>query len=476
MTTTGCAGLTVSLAESLAFARLSGDFNPLHVDAVTARRLQFGTTVVHGMHLFLRALDLLAAQDLFVRHAPRTLSATFNNPVLTDEVFDLRVSIDLSRVRISGETAGRPALTGTIDLLPSLAAPALVEDAEFAPTNSRVSHFPPTAIEGTVPLRLSSKLLAEIFPALARLGAASWIAELLATTHIVGMRCPGMDSIFSGFRLSRASDSSNPSGSMHFRVTGTEARFRLARMQVAGACFTGTVDTFFRSPPVPQRAMKDIAAVVSVDAFVGHRVLVVGGSRGLGELTAKICAAGGADVTITYARGNVDAERVCEEARALDRTCRAYPLDVSIDGMTNAPEWLARAHFSHVYFFATPHISKGSGRWDSQLFNRFVSIYVTAFAALVEHVMSGHRGEPGSVNFLYPSSIFVTRPEAGFAEYAVAKAAGEALCSQILRRSDVRVAAPRLPRLRTDQTSSLSDTSAVDAFPVILDVVRNLHS
>src|SRR5580704_7564483 len=41
----------------LAFARLSGDYNPIHLDPVAARRLLFGQPVVHGMHALLWALD-----------------------------------------------------------------------------------------------------------------------------------------------------------------------------------------------------------------------------------------------------------------------------------------------------------------------------------------------------------------------------------------------------------------------------------
>ena len=46
------------------FAALSGDRNPMHMDAVAARRTQAGLPVVHGIHTLLWALDSIAGQGL----------------------------------------------------------------------------------------------------------------------------------------------------------------------------------------------------------------------------------------------------------------------------------------------------------------------------------------------------------------------------------------------------------------------------
>ena len=43
--------------NQLRFAKLSGDYNPLHVDKIAARRMIFGMPIVHGIHALLWALD-----------------------------------------------------------------------------------------------------------------------------------------------------------------------------------------------------------------------------------------------------------------------------------------------------------------------------------------------------------------------------------------------------------------------------------
>ena len=63
--------------------------------------------------------------------------------------------------------------------------------------------------------------------------------------------------------------------------------------------------------------------------FSGKRVLVTGGSRGIGRATVLEFARRGANVAFTYARNAESAEVVRAEAEALGVTCTAYQSDVS---------------------------------------------------------------------------------------------------------------------------------------------------
>lgn len=81
----------------------------------------------------------------------------------------------------------------------------------------------------------------------------------------------------------------------------------------------------------------------------------------------------------------------------------------------------------------------------------------------------------GALTVFYPSTIFLDQPAAGLAEYAAAKAAGEALGRQFAGRfPQMKFHAPRLPRLSTDLTAGLLPRAAQEPLAVLLPALRAL--
>jgi len=74
---------TPKQADFDAFARLSGDDNPIHMDPEFSARTRFGRTVSHGMLLYTRAFAHLEALCPGRRHEVQTLM--FPNPAYADE-------------------------------------------------------------------------------------------------------------------------------------------------------------------------------------------------------------------------------------------------------------------------------------------------------------------------------------------------------------------------------------------------------
>jgi acyl dehydratase len=473
MSSTRPSSFIVSLEDSLLFARLSGDFNPLHVNPITARRLSFGSTVVHGIHLVLATFDrMVAALDL-ADNSLEELSVVFHSAVLTDN--EVLVALDLKStdqiVSVVGSHGGRRVFSIRARFGKNLITPGGVK-----PRNAGFDESKPTELlqvgtllSGILDVQLQRDLFTTLFPNLDSTLIEALAADLLASTRLVGMQYPGLHSVYAGFAFKK---SSQPKTTFNYRVTSFDVRFRLARISVAGVYFDGHIDTIFRHPPVAQPSLRDIMRGTIGDPYKNDRVLIVGGSRGLGELAAKCVLAGGGSVVVSYASGQDDALRVCAEAAEHGRSCWAVKIDVLNMATNPLPPEFASGFFTHVYYFASPRIVKTSSRqWEPSTFQLYSRVYVDAFASLLQHLTAG--GSELKAAF-YPSTVYIETNEKGFAEYVTAKAAGEQLCRQLASQYGVTIHCPRLPRMLTDQTSGITD--GADALTVIKAEVDRLHA
>jgi acyl dehydratase len=102
-------------ADFDAFATLSGDDNPIHVDAAFSARTEFGRTVAHGMLLYARAWALIRAHHPQMRVVSQTLM--FPAPAYADETLRIGVTTDPGSahhldIRIVREADGTTVLTG----------------------------------------------------------------------------------------------------------------------------------------------------------------------------------------------------------------------------------------------------------------------------------------------------------------------------------------------------------------------------
>jgi hypothetical protein len=254
-------------------------------------------------------------------------------------------------------------------------------------------------------------------------------------------------------------------------VSRVETGLSAVRIDVAGSQMTGTVSAFVRPAPVHQPSMHEIASAVDRGEFEGVRAMIVGGSRGLGEVTAKLIAAAGGQVVVTWHHGEHDAHRVAAEIRSAGGNVDVLQLDT---GDPTVPVDLAKG-MTHVYYFASPRITaRRLGSFDTQVFERFVEVYVNGFRRVADAV-----SDAGSspLRVLYPSTVFVDDCPAEVVEYAAAKAAGEvAARAWAGSHPGTSVAIRRLPKMPTDQTATRSHDHGVDVVTTMLDVCRQMHT
>ena len=461
---------TFNLSSQREFAELSGDFNPMHLDAVAARRFLFGEVVVHGVNLLLSALEFFAsATSEFA--SLEYVEVEFRAPVTLGVEVCFQIEFESERVALLSAVANETTVMKARVKWSSngravQALPQQVANWNTEPRELDREHM--HDLTGEEHLILDPHLFASLFPSLPIEAMADQVATLLASTRVVGMRCPGYHSIYSQLSMQFDTVTDGPRG-LSYELEDFDERFNLAAVGMSSSQATGQAKAFLRPKPQKQPSIEEVAPHVRSGEFAGRRALVIGGSRGLGELCAKVLAAGGADVVITYRSGREEAGSVCGDIAQTGAAAKAIKFDAGgeiVDLQKLAIEWRP----TDLLYFATPTINKADTRFfNESVFRRFADVYVRGFSETAEVVLSA-----GSLQtIVYPSSVALEDLTKGMMEYSAAKAAGEKICDYIARRNKgIRVITPRLPRMATDQTASVLSSAACAAITYFVGMLR----
>ena len=219
--------------------------------------------------------------------------------------------------------------------------------------------------------------------------------------------------------------------------------------------------------------MNDIAESVQPSMFSGQRALVIGGSRGLGEVCLKNLAAGGAEVKFSYYKGENEAQNLVTEIRAAGGTVDAIRIDVV--GPVEKMKVICDESWSptHVYYFATPPIFVGKkDRFQEDVFHNFCRYYVDGFAKIMSVILES---TDGVVFALFPSSIALDELPEAMGEYIAAKSAGEAFAKFLeVETARLHVSIVRYPRLASDQTQTVHNIQTEDVTAHLLKSISCL--
>ena len=457
------------------FATASRDCNPMHVDAVAARRLLSGRQVVHGIHTLIHALNLWSRLGPVGR---LRVACNFANPVnVGDRVVFSQLDEDAGRTRIIAAVDGLACTEVFIEPLPATdaASPTPRGSAPGQPTRrigelaAPLDEAPGSQVGVPIELEAWTDSLPTTFAQAAALLGRDGLSALARLSYFVGMVCPGLHSVFSSVQFTTEPAAGD---GLRFDVRKYDPRFRLFTVAFDGA-LRGELRAFVRPPPQLQPSAREVARHLDGREFTGTRSLVVGGSRGLGETTAKVIAAGGGDVVVSYALGREDARAVAADINANGRgRCDIAHLDLS-RAFEGAPG-VDPVRLDAVYFFATPRIyARRNELFDRAAFDAFVGFYLQRFYELCRWLERVERAKPLKVYL--PSTVFITARPKGMTEYAMVKAAAEVLAEDLNRSlHNVTVVHSRLPRLATDQTASILNVSVASNLDAMLAVVRQM--
>ena len=448
------------LNDQLDFSIFCGDKNPIHVDKIAARRTLHGQCIVHGVHALIWALDCLVK----IKGITATkIKAKFIKPIFLNEAISCFWDDQKNQLSLQAEGRG---------LLASISITIGIINSN---TESQIEIYPAREkpIELTFPecLDLSGQpfnvfgditLADKLFPNFLSAYGTAVVAKIGGTSQIVGMECPGLHSLFASLKIDI-----NDRIKSCYEVQGEE-RFNLLHITIKGSAITAEIEAFYRPAPTISQPLSEIAPRIKKREFTGVQALIIGGSRGLGELVAKIIAAGGGVPIITYNVGKIEAEKLAEEIVQSGGKCEIMQLTV---GRDTAPS--LDFGFNQLYYFATPKIlGKRSNDFDKSILNLYQEIYVDAFNFICQKLIAQNH----QCSVFYPSTIFVDSPPPEFKSYVQAKMEGEKLCETLNQCEILKVTSVRLPRLATDNNQSMLEMKFENATDLLIPLIRQMQN
>ena len=454
---------TFTLEDQLEFARFSGDRNPIHIDPVAARRTLTGQCIVHGMHGLLWALDaLMLKHALCVTH----FKIRFLKPVFLNEEVVCSYNPKNGRITLASEGVILVTIAVTLGLAATV---ELNDDAPRAnPPQPDSPSFSQCAQPGPRQLAHAGQptIALKLFPSFCQTYGLATATDLGAASYLVGMKCPGEHSLFASL-TGVIAPATNGYG---YSVVSGDERFSLIQLAFQGKALSADIEAFYRPRPSQNQPIAQLRQRVKTDEFKAVRALIIGGSRGLGEVVAKLLAAGGGQVVVTYHVGLTDAQALCQEITDWGGSCSCIQFTAG-DAASTIIDY---SQFNQIYYFATPKIaSKRASTFDQAQKHGYQTAYVDAFKTLYKAVTSTQH----PCTLFYPSTIFIDNTPKGLEDYAAAKLEGEAICTQVnAQQNTVKVLVARLPQLATDQNQALVENQLTDLVDCLLPVIQEMQT
>ena len=453
-----------TLNDQTKFAELSGDYNPIHIDNKYARRTQFGQVIVHGVHVVMWCLESLFKKNPSIMLAG--FEVKFLQPIFLNEKINCQFDQD------SNEIIAYSKDVRCVIIRLHEGSNKLSQDECYFASSQHFKRKPKEPVDKQLCLvkqgeifKLNyytcvKKLQIEFRNSIKCLGL-SGTNDIVNLSAVVGMFLPGKHSIFSSFKIALGTSTKDN----NIEIRRTDSRFGICDYKVNSENSVAEVNTIFRARIKSSFDLKYSKADRTREKkWENHRVLVVGGSRGLGSQLVLQSALHGADVKFTYNVG-------FEEAEALKACVSNYSDKVSLEQFSaENPNYEKLSEFKPniVFYMLTPAIfTKRTRDYDDELFWKFHYFYCELFSKLIRVL------DHDTLELIYyPSSVAVSTDRNANFEYAAAKELGEVFAQVEARYANSKVLIDRLPRLETDQTTTHLNIKAMKTHEIAEQIIN----
>ena len=437
-----------TITDQRKFASFSGDFNPIHLDNQKSIKTHAGQPIVHGVHLVLWALDVFKIKI----RSNTVIETSFKSQVNLNEEVVATFNKVKNQIVITSENKLKTYSNIKLNNIESIRSTKPRNDEvnflqnNFKPEEKKISEVITQERNFEMYGGIKNELGESLFPFLVQNLGLNIVYELACISSIVGMKVPGEHSLFAGLHLEFSSEKNQD----HFFVVDSKHELlKVISLGYFGINFNANIKALFRPEPSVVKNIESLKLEYKKRiSLKGKKVLIIGGSRGIGAYVTKLSSIMGASVTFTYNTNEQDAEYITEEVLSNGGKIVSHKLNVLDMDFSK----IADEAFDYIYYFATPKIlSNKSLEMNIDLIQKYRLFYVDVFKKVIDSFILKN----SDTKFLYPSTDYIDENRTDFKEYIAVKLEGEDFCKSFNKINKANILFPRLPQLDTDQNLSL---------------------
>lgn len=450
-----------TLEDQNNFSDFSGDYNPIHLCKIYARKTIYGQIIVHGINILFWSLDSILKERINFQ----SVKVKFFKPAFLDEMLYCYWHKEKKIIDIKNE------YTLICKIKFKLCR-------NFKPNKRKTKILKRSKIPQSIDIFKLEKFrknqfgfcgneisVSNIYTNLTKKFNLETLKEIGFLSYIVGMKFPGLYSLFLSADINfKISDDLE-----FFKISKTDKRINYIWTEFRGKSIYGHLESMLR--PKEKKGVKNkiIKKYIKSDEFKNFNSLVIGGSRGIGNLVTRIIANGGGKVRFTYNKGKEESQTINKSFSKNSNVKKAIKLNIlnnsEISKLRDIPT------INSIFYFPSPKIIKS---WNHNHDESLLKIYKLYYFHQFKTIVSKFSKINEKRIFFYPSTILISKNEAGFNSYIEAKILGERFCSNN-RNKNIKFYYPRLPKLLTDQNNDFYNRSEESNLPVILKELRKIQ-
>jgi len=455
-----------TLDDQIKFASFSGDYNPIHINIEESKKTHAGEPIVYGIYLIMWALESLKINiqkgDLLTIDFNHQVNLEKDVKIITNKLKNFIQIVGPENliyssfiIHKSNDTKKEKPTNKEVLFSTKIIEP---EELNFEDIEVNKKYF---NLLGGQKKQIGKKL----FPYLTEKLGSELLYEIASLSSIVGMKIPGRHSLFAGLKLSFIEYQSRP----FIIVKKKHKILKHLLIEYSGINLSASIKAFVRPKPVETDSIKKLKNTYKkIINIKNTKVLIIGGSRGLGAYITKLSLIMGARVTFTYCICKNDALEIFNDATTNNYQVTFMKLNINkkqdLEKMPN--------DFDMVYYLATPKIHSNKNKFNFEIYEFYKTFYVKGFSLVVDKFLN-NKIIP---KFFFPSSIFINESKKEFKEYIKAKTDGEKICDFYKKKHSLKIIYPRIPQLETDQNLSIlpnkTNNTAEEALKIIKLMVK----